>query len=157
MKTQLTTRSKQLSPLSEEHRSGMAFVGQVSNALNNISIERIRNYTRWYWKNHIKPHFFQEEKILLPYFPAGHELSIKLKDDHAYIRDLVLELDHGGEASLFRNLCDLLVTHIVFEEQTLFPWLEQHLSIGQLDTINKELCCHPVGDVKWDDIFWTTE
>jgi hemerythrin-like domain-containing protein len=154
METQFKPRTPQLSPLSKEHKAGLLFIEQVRAGLDNVELERVRNYVRWYWKNHIRPHFYQEERILLPYLPCDHSIAVKIKDDHAYIRDLVLELDHGGDASMFRTLCDLLVAHIRFEEQHLFTWLENELSPDKLDTINKALQAHPVEEASWSDLFW---
>src|SRR5688572_25988917 len=90
MDIQQPIRSYQLKPLSQEHRDGMLYINRLREGLGRISIERLNQYTRWYWKNHIRPHFFQEERILLPFMPADHPLSVKLLDDHAYIRHLIL-------------------------------------------------------------------
>ncbi|MBK8607575.1 MAG: hypothetical protein IPN82_12440 [Chitinophagaceae bacterium] len=46
---------------------------------NKTSLEQLRNYTMWYWRNHIKQHFYQEEKILIPYMPKGHAMAVQLK------------------------------------------------------------------------------
>ena len=67
MDIQQPIRSYQLKPLSQEHRDGMLYINRLREGLGRISIERLNQYTRWYWKNHIRPHFFQEERILLPY------------------------------------------------------------------------------------------
>jgi hemerythrin-like domain-containing protein len=154
MDTKLTTRSLQLTPLSREHKDGMLFVSRIRQALAKTSIERLRNYTLWYWKNHIRPHFFQEEKILLPYMPAAHALAVKLKDDHAYIRDLILSLDQEAEQQSFRALCDLIDAHIRFEEQQVFGYLEQHLTEEELNSIYVQLEGHPVAAEEWSDPFW---
>ena len=62
MDTQQHTRSRQLAPLSREHEDGMLFITRIREGLGKYSIERLSHYTRWYWKNHIRPHFFHEEK-----------------------------------------------------------------------------------------------
>jgi hemerythrin-like domain-containing protein len=147
-------RSSQLTPLSKEHRDGMLFVTRIRQALDRVSIERLRNYTLWYWKNHIRPHFYQEERILLPYIPADHTLAVKLKDDHAYIRDLILSLDLEADKQSFKSLCDLLDAHIRFEEQHVFGYLEQQLTEIELDTIHGQLEQHPVIAEEWKDVFW---
>ena len=148
------TRSRQLAALSSEHRDGYLFITHIREGLGKTSGERIRAYTLWYWKNHIKPHFFQEEKILLPYMPADHPWAIKLKEDHAYIRDLILSLDQQPDKHAFTSLCDLIDEHIRFEEKKVFAFLEQELSIEDLDIINKQLGEHPVDAGQWSDRFW---
>jgi hemerythrin-like domain-containing protein len=147
-------RSYQLTPLSSEHRDGMLFVTRMRQALDQVSIERLRKYTLWYWKNHIKPHFYQEEKILLPYMPAEHPWSLKLQDDHAYIRDLILSLDQEADKQSFKSLCDLVDAHIRFEEQQVFTYLEQTLTEDQLNIISIQLEKHPVAAEEWKDMFW---
>ena len=154
MNNQHHTRTPQLVPLSKEHQDGMNFLNRLREGIDKVSITRLCNYTRWFWKNHIRPHFFQEEKILLPYMPSDHPLAIKLKEDHAYIRDLILSLDHEAEPQSFKALCDLLDTHIRFEEQELFSYLEDTLTVEELNMIHEQLEVHPVVAEEWEDVFW---
>jgi len=154
METQFKARVQELAPLSKEHKEGLLFVDQVRKGIASVAIERVRNYVRWYWQNHIRPHFYHEEKILLPYLSPRHPFLLRVKEDHSYIRDLVLELDNGGDASMFRTLCDLLVAHIRFEEQQLFALLQDELKPDQLDSINKALHARPVEEEQWNDPFW---
>ena len=149
-----TTRCIQLQPLSHEHACGAAFIGRVRNGIDKIADERLRKYVLWYWKNHIRPHFFQEEKILLPYMDAGNMLSVKLKEDHACIRQLVLSLDQHADRQSFIMLCDLIDEHVRFEEKELFTWLEAHLEEDILNAINRQLLAHPVETSEWSDCFW---
>jgi hypothetical protein len=86
--------------------------------------------------------------------PADHPLAIKLKEDHAYIRDLILSLDHEAEPQNFKALCDLLDTHILFEEQQLFTYLEETLTEKELNMIHEQLEVHPVAGEEWEDVFW---
>ena len=76
-------RSVQLQPLSREHHDGLLFVWKIKQGLENrTSSEKLKDYTGWYWRNHIKPHFFQEEKVLLPFIPEGHPMAVQLKKEH---------------------------------------------------------------------------
>ncbi|HEX4876854.1 MAG TPA: hypothetical protein VFV31_09305, partial [Chitinophagaceae bacterium] len=66
-------RSKQLAPLSREHHDGLLFAWKIKQGIaNNATVEQMRKFALWYWRQHIKPHFFQEEKILLPYLPPDN-------------------------------------------------------------------------------------
>lgn len=132
----------------------MLFVDRIRSGLDKMSIDRLCNYTRWYWQNHIRPHFYQEERILLPYLPQDHPLATQLKEEHAYIRELVIALDNEADAQSFSSLCDLLDKHIRFEEEQVFTFLENTVSEKQLDTIAAELKEHPLEIAKWDDEFW---
>src|SRR5215510_7930242 len=87
-------RSKELAPLSREHHDGLLFAWKIKQGLaNGTSIETLVDFTRWFWNNHIKPHFRDEEKVLLKFLPGENRLVQQMIKEHAQIRDLVLSLD----------------------------------------------------------------
>ncbi len=149
-------RSEQLAPLSREHHDGLLFSWKIKQGLTNkTSLELLKKFTFWYWRNHIKPHFYQEEQILLPYLSADHPMAIQLREEHDHIRELILGLDEEADSHIFLILCDLLNKHIRFEERELFGHLEELLSKEQLDTVFVELEKHPVShDAEWSEEFW---
>ena len=148
-------RSPQLAPLSREHHEGLLLVWKIYQGLrNNIDPERIRKYIMWYWQGHIKPHFYQEEKILLPYLPANSELARRLQKEHEQIREMILSLDKEADENLFAALAKFLDDHIRFEDRELFGYLEQILSKDQLDVISLKLEEHPLSEGEWADEFW---
>lgn len=148
-------RSKELAPLSREHHDGLLFVWKIREGLKmKVSPGKLKQYAIWFWQQHIKPHFFQEEKILLLYIPAEHELAIRLKKEHEHIRELILSLDQEADNITFTHLADLLDSHIRFEERQLFPFLEQSLSSEELNNIYQQLEQHPVCPGIWEDEFW---
>ena len=118
----------------------------------------MRNYTLWFWRNHIKPHFFQEEKILLPSLPPDHPLALRLKEEHDYIRELILGLDDEPDTRTLIILCDLIDQHIRFEEREVFGYLEELLPVDVLNKIFQQLEAHPVNcDTEWKDEFWVNK
>jgi len=149
-------RSVQLQPLSREHHDGLLFVWKVKQGLENRTPpEKLKEYTGWYWRHHIKPHFFQEEKILLPMLPAAHPLSLQLKKEHDYIRELILSIDREADRHDFIRLANLVETHIRFEEREFFQYLEQQLTQDQLADVFTKLEQHPVSCTEeWKDEFW---
>jgi len=149
-------RSEQLAPLSREHHDGLLFAWKIRQGIENrTSLEMMRKYTMWFWKHHIKPHFFQEEKILIPYMPAGHPLAARMLEEHDHIRELILGLDDEADKRTLEILCNLLNSHIRFEERELFAWLEESLTPEQRDTIFEQLEKHPVHfEEEWKDEFW---
>ena len=154
MNTHQHTRSSQLVPLSDEHRDGILFVKRIREGIGKVPTDQLVDYTRWFWKNHIKPHFYQEERILLPFMPAEHIYAKRLKEEHAYIRDLILSLDHDADNQSFVALCNLLDTHIVFEEKQVFTYLEENLTEVELNDIYKQLEHHPLPGEAGKDNFW---
>jgi len=148
-------RSKELAPLSREHHDGLLFVWKIREGLKNgAPTSKMKEYSIWYWKQHIKPHFYQEEKFLLPYFPEGNELAIRLKSEHETIREHILNLDRDADKTTFVQLCDLVSEHIRFEERNVFPFLEELLPPEKLSKIFIELEEHPLSCEEWKDEFW---
>ncbi|HPG12489.1 MAG TPA: hemerythrin domain-containing protein [Chitinophagaceae bacterium] len=148
-------RSPQLAPLSREHHDGLLFAWKIKQGLKNrTSLDKLRKYCLWYWQNHIKPHFYQEEKILIPYMPEGHPFAKQLKDEHEHIRELILGLDEEADDRTMLILADLVDKHIRFEERQLFVYMEEILPEDKLNEIFKELEEHPVCSDDWDDEFW---
>jgi hemerythrin-like domain-containing protein len=149
-------RSPQLAPLSREHHDGLLFAWKIKQGIDNKApLDIMVKYTLWYWRHHIKPHFFQEEKILLPYMPANHPMAVKLQEDHDHIRELILDLDDAADKRSLVILSDLLNAHIRFEERELFGYLEGLLTPEQLDTVFAQLEKHPVHcEQEWKEEFW---
>ena len=149
-------RSPQLAPLSREHHDGLLFAWKIKQGIENkTSLDVMRRFALWYWKNHIKPHFFQEEKILLPYLPANDPMAIRLHEEHDHIRELILGLDDEADKRTLLILSDLLNKHIRFEERELFVHLEKILTQEQLENIFIQLEKHPVHcEQEWKEEFW---
>ncbi|HYM92753.1 MAG TPA: hemerythrin domain-containing protein [Chitinophagaceae bacterium] len=153
-------RSPQLAPLSREHHEGLLFAWKIQQGLiNGADIKRMREYTLWYWQQHIKPHFYQEEKILQPYLSAENKLLQRMKKEHEKIRELVLNVDKDADNPDLITLAKVVNDHIRFEERELFAYLEQILSRDQLDAIFTKLEEYPVSSnhpsaARWKDEFW---
>jgi hemerythrin-like domain-containing protein len=140
-------RSIQLAPLSREHHDGLLLVWKLRQGIQNkAALDAMRAYTLWFWRQHIKPHFYQEEKILLPYLPPDHPLAHRLHEEHDQIRELILGLDDDADRRSIVLLADLLEAHIRFEERELYPFLEGTLSTQKLDDIFSMIEKHPVVD-----------
>jgi hemerythrin-like domain-containing protein len=148
-------RSPQLAPLSREHHDALLFIWKLRQGLkNDTSLEKLRNFVLWHWKEHTKPHFFKEEKIILPLMPVDHPWVAQLKNEHAHIRELVLALDGSPDRECFKELADLSSRHIRWEERKLFGFLEEYLTQEQLDTMHNQLEEHTLKCEEWTDRFW---
>jgi len=153
-------RSKELAPLSREHHDGLLFAWKIKQGLaNGTSIETLCNYTRWFWTNHIKPHFKDEEKVLVKFLPADNPLVLQMFREHAQISDLIISLDKEPDSNSLQLLAEVINNHIRFEERQLFAYTEENLSPEQLNEIYKELpndshCeTDPIAN-GWKDEFW---
>jgi hemerythrin-like domain-containing protein len=148
-------RSKELAPLSREHHDGLLFAWKIKQGLaNGTPIETLCNYTRWFWTNHIKPHFKDEEKVLVKFLPGDNALVQQMFREHAQIRDLVISLDKKPDPSSFQVLAEFINDHIRFEERQLFAYAEENLNHEQLDEIYRELPHDSHCETEWKDEFW---
>lgn len=148
-------RSKELAPLSREHHDGLLFAWKIKQGLaNGTPIETLCNYTRWFWLNHIKPHFRDEEKVLVKFLPQDNALVQQMFKEHAQIRDLIISLDKEPDSNSLLLLAEVINNHIRFEERQLFGYAEENLSPEQLDEIYKDLPHELQCTTEWKDEFW---
>jgi hemerythrin-like domain-containing protein len=148
-------RSKELAPLSREHHDGLLFAWKIKQGLaNGTSIETLCNYTRWFWSNHLKAHFNNEETLLVKFLPADNPLVIQMFKEHARIRDLINSLDKEPGSSSLQLLAGLVNNHIRFEERELFAYAEKNLTQEQLAEIYKDLPHDSHCETEWKDEFW---
>jgi hemerythrin-like domain-containing protein len=148
-------RSKELAPLSREHHDGLSFAWKIKQGLSNgTSVATLCGYTRWFWTNHMKPHFKDEEKVLVKYLPADNPLVIQMFTEHAHIRELIISLDKEPDIHSLQLLAEYINNHIRFEERELFGYAEQTLTPEQLDEIYKELPNDSHCETEWKDEFW---
>lgn len=147
-------RSKQLAPLSREHHDALLFIWKIKQGLKKGTQGRIiLDYITWYWKNNLKNHFEQEEKLLLPHLSAHDDLAKQLKMEHKTICQLANEIDDNSILS-FANV---LNAHIRFEERQLFPHIEKKVSPNDLNQIFQELDGVPQCETQWKNEFWVSK
>ena len=148
-------RSKELAPLSREHHDGLLFAWKIKQGLaNGTSIETLCNYTLWFWSNHIKTHFKDEEKVLVKFLPADNPLVLQMFKEHAQIRDLIISLDKEPDSSSLQLLGEFINNHIRFEERELFAYAERTLTQEQLNEIYNDLPHDLYCETEWKDEFW---
>lgn len=148
-------RSKELAPLSREHHDGLLFVWKIKQGLSNgTSLATLRDYARWFWSNHMKPHFKDEEQVLVKYLPGDNPLVTQMFNEHAHIRDLIISLDKDPDPDSLQLLADYINKHIRFEERELFAYAEQALTPQQLEEVYKELPDGSHCETEWKDEFW---
>jgi hemerythrin-like domain-containing protein len=148
-------RSKELAPLSREHHDGLLFGWKIKQGLaNDTPVETLVEYTRWFWSNHIKPHFKDEEKVLVKFLSPDNSLVKRMFKEHAQIRDLVINLDQEANVNSLQLLAEFIKNHIRFEERQLFVYAEQTLTPQQLNEIFVDLPDELHCNTEWKDEFW---
>lgn len=134
-------RNQNIIPLSKDHHTTLLFCWKITQGVNHGSdTEVMKNYVRYFWKDHMQPHFREEEEIL--FAPLVDEMVLKAIAEHHQIKeqvDKVLHSEGEATATTLTALSTLVDAHVRYEERQLFPHLEQSLSAEQLSGIGRAL------------------
>lgn len=126
MKNQPIKRSKEMQILTKDHHFGLLFSWKIKQGISKGSNTiRMKRYVNFFWDQHLKGHFLDEEVLLFNRFES-EELCIKAKKDHQQIVDLIERVNAAieGDYSVYEDLFIFLDQHIRFEERVVFPHLE---------------------------------
>lgn len=143
-------RHPSLQPVSREHHFGLLLCWKIRQGFRlDISPERIKSYSDWFWKNHLMAHFEVEEKYIFSVLPADDPLIIQAFSEHHRLKKL-FESDDIPES--FRLIEQELDQHIRFEERVLFNKVQQVATPEQLQLIEENH--NTPFDDNWEDEFW---
>jgi len=148
-------RSVHIVQLSKEHHFSLLFCWKVRTGLKKqIDVNRIIAYVNYFWKDHLLPHF-SEEDIL--FNEVDDELVRRAYNEHYEINKLVQSLENQEDKAVtISQIVDLVDRHVRFEERELFPHLENAISEPKLIEVGKKLK-HVQPEVAQDtfpDDFW---
>lgn len=153
-------RSRELAPFSRDHHEGLLFVWKIKKGIDNKTpLEILCSYTCWFWANHFKSHFKNEESVLVKHLSADDPMIKQMLKEHEQIKDLVISLDKEPDERSLKLLAGYISNHIRFEERQLFPYIEKMLTPEQMNEISndlpQELHCDtdPIA-IGWKDEFW---
>ena len=129
-------RHASLHPLSRDHHHGLVEARKLSLAENDqrsLAVAAARFIQ--FWERELEQHFQQEEDVLLPmvakYLVADADKVSATLRQHAEIRRLVTALNAASQTDyntiLLAQLSAALREHIRFEENELFPLIEQRV------------------------------
>lgn len=147
-------RNKALQPLSRQHHHGLLLCWKIRTGFKkDIEVNRIKSYSDWFFKNHLIPHFSDEEKYLFPLIGNDHELVKKALADHRRLKRLFKEeRDIKKSLSLIEEELD---AHIRFEERILFNTIQETSVNEELQRVNGQLNAELKDpDADWSDRFW---
>ena len=129
-------RHESLKPFSREHHQGLLLGWKIRKGLKKgVSVERIKKYNDWFFENHLKPHFADEEKYIFPILGDDHELIKKALTEHRRLTRLFAE-ENDLEKTL-NHIEEELDRHIRFEERELFGFIQQQATPAELDKIEE--------------------
>lgn len=129
-------RAKELHYLSHDHHHGLLLSWKIRTGFKKeVSIERMKTYTQWFYENYLDEHFKIEEETVFPILGEDHELVQRALNEHAKLRALFLDEVVSKENLL--EIETLLNDHIRFEERTLFQVVQEHVTEEQLARIEE--------------------
>ena len=121
-------RAPPLIQLSREHHAALVLAKRAracagDTATGSALLARINAEDR----SDLLSHFATEERELPgPLVPIAPELILRLFDEHARLRALLVRIGNG-DISALQPFGDLLAAHVRFEERELFPCFETTL------------------------------
>ncbi len=135
-------RHDAIAPFSRDHYVGLVQARHLIKSAGGDAVDRRRVVAQFIdaWDGDIVEHFRDEERLLLPlmneadqeHMRAQHKQIAELADRVRAERKKVDPVD-----SLLRELGELLESHIRWEERELFNRLQDDLSAGELDELQR--------------------
>lgn len=147
-------RNENIVQLSRDHHSGLLCSWKIRQGIKKgIEPERIKKYILYFFEDHLKNHFREEEEILCPYLED--EYTERIRSEHQQMNKLISKIKESKEDDLLSDFANLLELHIRFEERNWFPHLEEKLDNSTLNKIGIALD-HNHTDKKeiYIDEFW---
>ncbi len=134
MKKSPIKRNKDLIPVSRDHHHGLLLCWKIRTGFSkNVSTERIKRYTDWFFETHLMPHFDLEEKYIFPILGNQNELVKKALAEHRCIIALFTDSDDIEHA--LHMIVETLQEHIRFEERVLFQEIQEVATEEQLNLV----------------------
>lgn len=141
-----------LQPFSKEHHYSFLLSWKIRKGLDNgIALERIKNYTDWFYDNYIKSHLEDEEKYIFPILGKDHKLIKKSMSRHRRLKRLFKD-----QSNLNRTLNQIeeeLDQHLRFEERELFKVIQKKATPEELKKIKESKQVKKFVENE-EDIFW---
>ncbi len=132
-------RTEHIAPLSRDHHFGLLFSWKINQGIKRgTDAKRIKSYIAYFWENHLRTHFKEEEEIL---FLKDEPGCMQAEKEHAEIGRLIKSIteNENPDTANMQALANMISQHIRFEERELFLFLEQKLSLEQLTEIGNRL------------------
>jgi hypothetical protein len=147
-------RNETLQLLSRDHHHGLLLSWKIRAGIKNeISLERIKNYCNFFYKEELIAHFNLEEQYLFTILDKNDPDIKKALSEHRKLKKLFKE-----ETIQLKNIMAIeeeLEKHIRFEERVLFNKIEKVATPQQLEKI-AEIHSSAANEKleTWEDKFW---
>jgi hemerythrin-like domain-containing protein len=148
-------RHPALVPLSQDHHFGLLLCWKIRTGIGKgIETERIVDYVKYFFADHLKRHFLEEEKYIFVLMDEKDPKRVEAEEQHRKIEGIVGKLDETPDSAL-SSLEKEIDKHIRFEERDLFPYVQQLLNNEELEKLRitiEEI--HQRESDDWHDPFW---
>ncbi|MAP80824.1 MAG: cation-binding protein [Aequorivita sp.] len=145
-------RHSALQPLSRQHHFGLLFSWKIRKGFSkNVEINRMQAYAKWFFKQEIEPHFYDEETYVFPILEEGNELVERALKEHRQLKRLFNDTENPGKT--LHQLEEELDAHIRFEERILFNEIQKVATEEQLQKI-EEVHSNLEKSPDYHDPFW---
>lgn len=142
-------RHPALHPLSHDHHQGLILAQQLKKGAPQYkgmpaTLEEKKNYSISFYKNDLKKHFKDEEKILFPLVKSKNKdvdkMIMEIISEHRKMETLIKDLEVTNQIeNVLDELGCLLEKHIRKEERELFPAIEESLTESELSELKTKL------------------
>lgn len=129
-------RAVELRPLSHDHHRALMLAKRAKEAAAD-EVGEVWQMIQAEYETYLAPHFAVEEDHLLPAVrqAGGAELCARVLQDHDTLRGYLNDGPHDKSTLAAFGQC--LFDHVRFEERSLFPFAEAHLSRAELAEIQR--------------------
>ena len=114
----------------QEHKRIEKILQEFENSLGSGYVEETKRLEILEWN--LKKHFFMEEKIIFSIYTLENKQhnNQNLLDEHQEILNLVEDIKQHkpNKREIIEELKNILKAHVIFEDNTFYPELEQGLS-----------------------------
>lgn len=146
-------RHPALQPLSRDHHFGLLLCWKIREGFRlDIETKRIKDYAEWFWNEHLKGHFEEEEDAFIPILGTDHPGIQQLLREHEELKNLLSFPEEIEDNETLNQIEEELKEHIRFEERILFQEIQSKATEAQLKVVEN----HHEGDFNdnWEDEFW---
>ena len=151
-------RHPALVPLSKDHHFGLLLCWKIRTGVKKeVAPDRIARYVSYFFENHLKRHFEEEEQHIFTLLPETNDKRKKAERQHRKLGRLAQKLSLVPEKTdvTLGQIEEELEAHIRFEERELFPYLQGSMEESELEQLKQTIEeVHDPQQEKWADEFW---
>jgi len=153
----LVHRDGTMASLGKDHHYDLMFCWRIKQGIKKrVDTRRLFQYVQYFWFHHLREHLSEEENLL--FGRVQDDFCKRGYQEHNQIRRQIRKIFYheSQQPIAYLKLVDLLTAHIHFEEDVLFPHLENILPARFLAEVSHPIAALHEQSVQDDyaDVFW---